>query len=78
MASEPKLRPCPFCKSEAEYSFGQHVHDVNCSNERCLIRPHVGIFAAEKYSLDRKSGNNFVRGTKADVIRIWNEQPTGE
>lgn len=57
------LKPCPFCGSPAEYSTCAGVHDVNCSNEECRVRPHVGIFRIEQ---DPRGG------TREDVERIWN------
>ena len=62
-----KLKPCPFCGGEAEYStidssyvipFGTIHHFVTCKNNHCL----EGLYSR---------GN-----TKEEAIEAWNNRPS--
>lgn len=34
----PKLRPCPFCGSDAEMRHGHSHHYARCTNQECLVK----------------------------------------
>lgn len=34
----PRLKPCPFCGSDAEMRHGHSHHYARCTNQDCLVR----------------------------------------
>lgn len=38
LAGGPRLRPCPFCGSDAEMRHGHNHHYARCTNQDCLVR----------------------------------------
>lgn len=48
MSDNPKLKPCPFCGGEPQWSTLRNgAHYVECLNEDCLVNPE-GVFSGSK------------------------------
>ncbi len=75
METEPKLKLCPFCGSEAEYmkkefSYDDNINwDVRCSNVNCyLVDGADWIFDTKKEASDNWNKRNLIAGEHYDTI----------